>query len=334
MIEAHNLHKIFGTFHAVRGVTLNVDPGEVVALLGPNGAGKTTTVRMLGAILRPSHGHARVAGYDVVEQAREVRRVVGLLTEFPGLYLRMRPQDYLCFFGALQGMSAVDSARRAEQLLRRFGLWEVREKRLDSFSKGMKQKIALIRALIHDPPVLYLDEPTTAMDPHSARQVRDAMLELRAARRTILLTTHNLTEAEELADRIVIIRNGMIVAEGTFQQLTYQFLGAPRWELRLATPATSVIGFLDGLVQIDRIDGECVYYHTDDARHANPQLVARLTDAGIPIVALSELPRRLEDVYLEIIADNDGATVDAGTALQPVDAPPVEQPSPEMAESR
>ncbi|MFQ3629951.1 ABC transporter ATP-binding protein [Roseiflexus sp.] len=304
MIEARNLHKVFGAFHAVRNVSLCVDPGEVVALLGPNGAGKTTTVRMLGAILRPSDGYARVAGYDVVEQAREVRRVVGLLTEFPGLYLRMRPQEYLCFFGALQGMSASDSARRAEQLLRQFDLWEARDKRLDSFSKGMKQKVALIRALIHDPPVLYLDEPTTAMDPHSARQVRDAMLELRAARRTILLTTHNLTEAEELADRIVIIRNGMIVAEGTFEQLTHQFLGAPRWELRLGIPAQRAAAVLDGLAPIERIDGESVYYYTDEARLVNPQIVARLTDAGIPIVALNELPRRLEDVYLEIVTGN------------------------------
>ncbi|MGB9753150.1 MAG: ABC transporter ATP-binding protein [Roseiflexus castenholzii] len=315
MIEARHLHKVFGAFHAVRDVSLTVDPGEVVALLGPNGAGKTTTVRMLGAILRPSEGYARVAGYDVVEQARDVRRVVGLLTEFPGLYLRMRPQEYLCFFGALQGMSATESARRAEQLLRQFGLWEARNKRLDSFSKGMKQKVALIRALIHDPPVLYLDEPTTAMDPHSARQVRDAMLELRAAKRTILLTTHNLTEAEELADRIVIIRNGSIVAEGTFAQLTRQFLGAPRWELRLGTPAQRAVVVLDGMVSIERIDGERVYYHTDDARRVNPQIVARLAEAGIPIVALNELPRRLEDVYLEIVAGN-GRT-DAGPSVEP-----------------
>ncbi|MCS6939398.1 MAG: ABC transporter ATP-binding protein [Roseiflexaceae bacterium] len=316
MIEARNLHKVFGAFHAVRGVTLDVAPGEVIALLGPNGAGKTTTVRMLGAILRPSDGYARVAGYDVVEQAREVRRVVGLLTEFPGLYLRMRPQEYLCFFGALQGMSASDSARRAEQLLRQFGLWEARDKRLDSFSKGMKQKIALMRALIHDPPVLYLDEPTTAMDPHSARQVRDAMLELRAAKRTILLTTHNLTEAEELADRIVIIRNGSIVAEGTFAQLTRQFLGAPRWELRLGAPAQRAAAVIDGLVQIERIDGESMYYYTDDARRVNPQIIARMANAGIPVVALNELPRRLEDVYLEIVAGN-GRTDAATLAEQP-----------------
>ncbi|KPV47495.1 ABC transporter, partial [Kouleothrix aurantiaca] len=156
MIEAVQLHKEFGTFQAVREISLRVDEGEVVALLGPNGAGKTTTVRMLGAILKPSSGSARIAGYDVVEHAREVRHVVGLLTEFPGLYHRMRAQEYLAFFGALQGMRARECARRGEQLLRQFGLWEARDKRLDSYSKGMKQKIGLIRALIHDPPVLFL----------------------------------------------------------------------------------------------------------------------------------------------------------------------------------
>jgi hypothetical protein len=126
----------------------------------------------------------------------------------------------------------------------------------------------------------------------------------------------------------------MIVAEGTFTQLTRQFLGAPRWELRLATAAAAAVEFLDGLVYIDRIDGECVYYHTDDAHHANPQLVARLTAAGIPIVALNELPRRLEDVYLEIVAGNDRTTARSGTAHQPADTLLVDQPAPEMAESR
>jgi len=182
LIEADKLHKLFGAFTAVREVSLNVDDGEVVALLGPNGAGKTTTVRMLAAILKPTSGRALIAGYDVVEQAREARHVVGLLTEYPGLYNRMRPMEYLQFFGALQGMTAIESEKRGRLLLQQFGLWESREKRLDSYSKGMKQKVALIRALIHDPQVLFLDEPTTAMDPHSARTVRDAIAELRAAR--------------------------------------------------------------------------------------------------------------------------------------------------------
>jgi ABC-2 type transport system ATP-binding protein len=307
MIEAHDLHKTFGAFQAVRGVTLNVAPGEVVALLGPNGAGKTTTVRMLGAILRPSSGYARIGGYDVVTHAREVRHVVGLLTEFPGLYNRMRPHEYLAFFGQLQGMARADCERRAEALLKQFGLWEAREKRLDSYSKGMKQKTALIRALIHDPPVLYLDEPTTAMDPHSARVVRDAMMELRAARRTILLTTHNLTEAEELADRVAIIRGGQIVAEGTIAELTRRFMGDPLWELRLADEAAAsrAVPVVAELASLEETSGDLVRYRSSDAAALNPRLIGRLAERGVPVVGLAEVPRRLEDVYLRIIAGED-----------------------------
>ncbi|HEX9373711.1 MAG TPA: ABC transporter ATP-binding protein [Roseiflexaceae bacterium] len=303
MIEAHQLHKLFGTFQAVREISLQVAEGEVVALLGPNGAGKTTTVRMLGAILRPSGGYARIAGYDVVEQAGQVRHVVGLLTEFPGLYNRMRSLEYLAFFGALQGMTAAECERRGRQLLQRFDLWDARDKRLDSYSKGMKQKIALIRALIHDPPVLFLDEPTTAMDPHSARTVRDAIDDLRAARRTILLTTHNLTEAETLADRIAVVKGGRIVAEGTRAQLTRQLLGDPIWELRLGAPAGGVAALLADLVRVEATGDDWVRYRCADARAVNPQIVTRLAARGAPVVALAELPRSLEDVYLSIVAD-------------------------------
>jgi ABC-2 type transport system ATP-binding protein len=319
MIEAHDLHKIFGAFHAVRGVTLNVAPGEVVALLGPNGAGKTTTVRMLGAILKPTSGYARIAGFDVAEQPREVRHVVGLLTEFPGLYHRMRPLEYLTFFGELQGMPLKQCAARAAALLKQFGLWEARDKRLDSFSKGMKQKTALIRALIHNPPVLYLDEPTTAMDPHSARVVRDAMLELRAARRTILLTTHNLTEAEELADRIVIIRGGAVVAEGTIVQLTRQFMGEPVWELRLAPGenARQVAQMVAGIAPAEVSGPDRVQFRTSDATQTNPAVLGLLAELSVSVVGLAELPRRLEDVYLRIIAGDDVGRGEWSAAQQP-----------------
>lgn len=318
MIDAHHLHKQFGTFHAVTDMSLHVQAGEVVALLGPNGAGKTTTVRMLAAILRPSAGTARIAGFDVVTQSRQVRGVVGLLTEFPGLYNRMRPLEYLHFFGAMQGMTAADADARGEQLLKRFDLWMARDKRLDSFSKGMKQKVALIRALIHDPPVLYLDEPTTAMDPHSARTVRDAMLELRAARRTILLTTHNLAEAEELADRIVVVRGGEIVAQGTRAELTAQLLGDPVWELRLATAAARALPVIDGLVQIEASGPDWLRFRTRESLALNPQIIARLAEHDLPVVALHERARSLEDVYLNIVANG---AIERGTWSQPEAAP-------------
>ncbi|NTU82445.1 MAG: ABC transporter ATP-binding protein [Chloroflexales bacterium] len=309
MIEAHRLSKQFGGFQAVREIDLEVRPGELLALLGPNGAGKTTTVRMLGAILRPSGGSARICGLDVVAQAQMVRGKVGLLTEYPGLYGRMAATEYLDFFGSLLGLDPATRRRRADLLLRQFGLWEARERKLDGYSKGMKQKIALVRALIHDPPVLFLDEPTTAMDPQSARTVRDAIGELRNADRAILLTTHNLAEAEILADRIAIISGGRIIALGTFGELSRQLLGAPLYELRLAAPhqAAPLSPALADLVTVEEASGQSLRFRCAEPALINPQILARFAARGLPVVALAELPRSLEDVYLRIVSEEQGA---------------------------
>lgn len=306
MIEAHRLHKRFGTFEAVREISLTIQPGEVLALLGPNGAGKTTTVRMLGGILKPSGGWARVGGFDVTSEAEKVRANVGILTEYPGLYGRMRSEEYLHFFGSLLGLDAQRCQERAERLLRQFGLWEARHKRLDGYSKGMKQKIALVRALIHDPPILFLDEPTTAMDPQSARTVRDAIDELRSASRTILLTTHNLSEAEALADRIAIVSGGGIVAEGTIGQLSQQLLGDAVWELTLARPEPQLRQLLSDLVQIEETSLTWARYRAKDARLVNPQILKRLAERGSEVVSMAEVYRSLEDVYLRIVAEQQG----------------------------
>ncbi len=305
MIEASQLSKQFGAFQAVRSINLNIQPGELLALLGPNGAGKTTTVRMLGAILKPSSGYARICGHDVVREAETVRGKVGLLTEYPGLYGRMAAMEYLDFFGSLLGLEAHARQSRAELLLRQFGMWEARERKLDGYSKGMKQKIALVRALIHDPPVLFLDEPTTAMDPQSARTVRDAIHDLRAADRSILLTTHNLSEAEVLADRIAIIRSGEIIAQGTIAELTRQLLGAPIYELRLAPPlpASAAAPILVDLITVESQSDTVLRYRCSEPHLLNPQILSRLASTGLPVLALAEVPQRLEEVYLRIVAD-------------------------------
>lgn len=305
MIETYQLGKQFGNFEAVRNLTLTIQPGEVLALLGPNGAGKTTTVRMLSAILKPTSGWARINGLDVVQDARVVRSNVGLLTEYPGLYHRMNALEYLQFFGSLLGLDNVVGYQQAEALLKQFDLWDVRHKRLDSYSKGMKQKIALVRALIHNPPVLFLDEPTTAMDPQSARMVRDAIGELRAADRTILLTTHNLPEAEYLADRIAIIRMGEIVAEGTMSQLMLRLLGDPIWELRLASPLPSLPHLLNGLVDVEEATEQYLRYRCANPHALNPQIMGRLAEQGASLVSLAESPRSLEQVYLHIVSKSD-----------------------------
>ncbi len=319
MIEALQLSKQFGAFQAVRSIDLNIQPGELLALLGPNGAGKTTTVRMLGAILKPSSGQARVCGHDVVAEAQTVRGKVGLLTEYPGLYGRMAALEYLDFFGSLLGLDARTRHARAELLLHQFGLWDARERKLDGYSKGMKQKIALVRALIHDPPVLFLDEPTTAMDPQSARTVRDAIGELRAADRSILLTTHNLSEAEVLADRIAIIRGGQIIAQGTIAELTRQLLGAPIYELRLAAPfpASTAAPLIAGMVTIEEQGEAALRYRCPDPQQINPQVLARLASAGLPVVALAEVPQRLEEVYLRIVSEEGTGDRGQGTVKAP-----------------
>ena len=301
MISANNLHKVFGEYHAVRGISLEIPPGTVLALLGPNGAGKSTTVRMLTAMIRPTRGSATVAGYDVVAQPQHVRAQVGLLTEYPGLYARMKPLDYLLFFGRLQGLARHEAAERAERLLRRFDLWDARNRKLGSFSKGMQQKVALIRAMLHDPQVLFLDEPTTAMDPQSAQVVREAIMELRDERRVIVLCTHELHEAEMMADRIAVMRRGQIVVEGTVRQLTNDLLGDPTWEIETARPLDGALAQVQALVDVEHIAINRLRYRTRDARQLNPALIHRLQDAGVGVVSIRELPRSLQEVYLRIV---------------------------------
>jgi ABC-2 type transport system ATP-binding protein len=303
MIELVGLTKRFDDFTAVEGVTLSVASGEILALLGPNGAGKTTTVRMLAAILRPTAGQAFVAGYSVTEHPREVRRRVGLLTEHPGLYLRMRGKEYLDFFGRLMGLSADERGRRARELLARFGMSEAWDRRMGTYSKGMRQKMALVRAMLHDPSVLLLDEPTSAMDPHSAKLVRDAVLSLCHHRRAIVICTHNLAEAEALADRIAIIRRGRIVALGTPAELKLRLLGPPLMELRLSQPTDGVVNLVSGLVDIETQGEDWLCYSASDPHETNPVLLRTLASHGFGVVTLSEVPRSLEDVYLRVVEE-------------------------------
>ncbi len=301
LIETLGLTKQFDTLTAVDHLTLTVVEGEILALLGPNGAGKTTTVRMLSSILKPTAGSARVAGYDVVRDARAVRHIVGHLTEFPGLYLRMRPLDYLDFFGELQGMARADRRARAQELLQHFDLWDARARRLGEYSKGMRQKMALIRAMLHNPRILFLDEPTSAMDPHSAKQVRDAIASLRGSGRTIVLCTHNLYEAEALADHIAVIRRGKLIALGTPAQLKCDLLGLPLWQVRLARPLDQPWPSLNGALQVQSFDDLTLRYHTRAPETANPLLLRRLQEIGAAVLELHEMPRSLEEVYLKLV---------------------------------
>ena len=311
MIEVQNLTKVFDGFTAVDSVSLSVGEGKVLALLGPNGAGKTTTVRMMTSILAPTSGTASIGGFDVVAQPGQVSDPVGVLTEQHGLYERMKAVEYLRFFGEVYGMNAAATKQQTLALMERFGLLFAVDKRLGEYSKGMKQKLALVRALLHNPPVLLLDEPTSAMDPLSAKQVRDAIIELQRDRRTFMITTHNLTEAEILADSIAFIRKGRIIANGTFDELRRQFVGEPKMELRVAGHLNGAADAVRELVAVSDVGSDWLRYTTPNPERQNPALIRKLTGLGIEVVTLSPVTQTLEDVYLQVVKEDEAHGVES-----------------------
>lgn len=301
MIVAENLVKKFDDFTAVNHVSLNVAKGQVMALLGPNGAGKTTTVRMLTSVLVPTSGSARVAGYDVVKDADQVRAVVGVLTEHHGLYGRSNAEEYLQFFGKLYGLDASARRKQIDTLLEMFGLAEHKKKRLGEYSKGMRQKLALVRAMMHEPQVLLLDEPTSAMDPESAHMVRQAIRGLRSSERTIVLCTHNLLEAELLADQVAIIRRGRVIFNDTPRNIKLKLLGLPEYEARLAIPLNGREIELTGEAELINRGEDWLRFKIANPEQTNPNLLQQLLAQDIRVLSFQEVHRSLEDAYLEAV---------------------------------
>ena len=305
------LGRRFGDRWAVRGVDLEVRQGEVLGLLGPNGAGKTTTVRLLTALIRPSEGTATVDGFDVRAEPEHVRARVGVLTETPGLYDKLSATANLDFFARLYGLSAARRAEQIDRYLRLFGLWERRHDVAGTFSKGIKQKLAIARALLHDPSVVFLDEPTAALDPEAAFIVRDAIETLRRAGRTIVLATHNLDEADRLCDRIAFVRGGLLRVDSPAR--LRGSLGRRALVVRLrSVPAD---GRLDevravlGVEGVERVDGGLRVTANPTAPVA-PAVVRALVAGGADILEVRVERISLEDIYFEIMGvrpDAEGA---------------------------
>jgi ABC-2 type transport system ATP-binding protein len=309
MIETNDLSKQFNNdFWAVDGVNLCVEPGKILALLGQNGAGKTTTVRMLTALLKPTRGWARVAGYDVTKSPQEIRANVGVLTEQHGLYMRMTGEEYLEFFGRVYGLQPRARKARSDYLLQYFGIAEAAHRRCGEYSKGMKQKLALARSLMHDPSVLLLDEPTSAMDPESSRLVRDEIARLRSSQRTIIICTHNLSEAEALADSIAIIYRGKILLNGTLDELKRVVLGPVEYEAKFAHNFDAGDLNLPQGVTLSSRNVDSIRFQVEAPQVVNPLLVSALTSRNAPLVSFQEVPRRLEQVYLKTMAEAQGLT--------------------------
>ena len=310
MIEAHALTRRFGAFVAVEGVSLRVPGGAILALLGPNGAGKTTTVRMLAGLIAPSEGEATVAGCDVRRDPAGVRARVGLVTDAPGLYEQMTAPAYLDFFGGVYGLPTAARRKRIDELLSFFELAGHRRERMAGFSKGMKQKVALARALLHEPSVLFLDEPTSGLDPLAARAVRELIRDLKGSNRSIVLCTHDLDEAERLADEVAIMQHGRIVASDTPAALRDGFSPDTIVRIALAAPCPTAGAILTGLglAPLAPPDSLGIEYRTPCPQEINPTVVARLVAANARIVAVNCETHTLEEVYATAIGRDAAPT--------------------------
>lgn len=299
MIQTFQLSKQFGTQTAVNQLTLDIAEGEVFGFLGPNGAGKTTTVRMLTSLIAPSSGSAKVLGYTIGQDDQQIRRNVGILTETPGLYDRLSAWQNLTIYARLYEVKEVN--KQVEKYLQMMGLWERRLDPAGTFSKGMRQKLAIARTLLHEPKALFLDEPTSGLDPEAAKLVRDAIEDLKELGRTIFICTHNLDEADRLCDRVGVFKTFLRVVD-TPANLRRQLYGR-QVVFHLTETAESYLPLvqpLPYLKQSQAIDNKLVLA-LDNPEHHNPDLIRLLVNAGANIQFVGELRHSLEDVYLQLI---------------------------------
>ncbi len=309
-IETNHLTRTFGSLVAVDDLTLAIPEGTVFGFLGPNGAGKTTTVRLLSALIAPTRGSAAVAGYHLGENNDAIRQAVGILTETPGLYDRLSAWDNLLFFAELYDLTAARASSQVERYLRLLDLWERRDDKVGGFSKGMRQKLAIARALLHEPTVIFLDEPTAGLDPEAARVVLDFIKQLRAEGRTIFLTTHNLPEADELCDLIGVFRSRLLHL-GTPTQLRAGLFGAGT-QVRVVGDAARWLETVRALSFVQEATAaestlSVSLAHPDEQ---NPELVRSLVEAGARIRAVEPTSHSLEEVYMDLVEhERDAATV-------------------------
>lgn len=303
MIDAESLTRKFGGLTAVENLTLHVNKGEVFGFLGPNGAGKTTTVRMLCCLIGKTSGQAHIGDYSVdkEEDRLNIRKIVGLLPENVGLYENLSAFRNLDFFGKLYEVPDRQRHENIERLLRILGIWDRRDDLVGTFSKGTKQKIAIARALIHDPQVLFLDEPTANLDPEASKTVRDFILDLKKEKRTIFLNTHNLDEAERLCDRIAILKTKLVAVDSP-KNLEHSLYNR-KTIVHLESINDAVLAATKRLdyVKNVRVSENKLILDMDNPEKDNPEVIRSIVEAGGNIQYVTELRSTLEDVYLKLI---------------------------------
>ena len=310
MIKTHGLTKIFKIgkkaeteLVAVDDLTLEVESGEVFGFLGPNGAGKTTTVRMLTGLIRPSSGSAQIAGLELGKDDTEIRRNVGILTESPGMYERLSAEKNLSIFANLYDVPDIEKS--VNKYLSMLGLWERRHDAVGSFSKGMRQKLAVARALIHEPQILFLDEPTTGLDPEASKTVRDFVEELKNEGRTIFMTTHNLDEAEKLCDRVGIFQQKLLTLDSPSNLREKMFGRKVVFHLREIKPEWSnLVERIAGAGNVEIVDNKLVV-SLKNPEESNPEIITSLVSAGAQVQFVGEIRHSLEQIYLEMVKSTE-----------------------------
>jgi len=299
MIQTESLTKKFGDVLAVDQLDLDVKEGEVFGFLGPNGAGKTTTVRMLTSLIGPTAGKARVAGFEVGSQDTDIRRRVGVLTETPGMYDNLSAEYNLRIYAGLYEVQ--DIKGQVEKYLKLLGLYDRRLDSTGTFSKGMKQKLAIARALLHEPQILFLDEPTAGLDPEASHLVREFIAELKKEGRTIFLCTHNLDEADRLCDRVGVFKTRLLVVDSPSNLRTSIFGRKVVFHLRAADEAfVKTVEKLPFVKEVKAVDNKLLVNLEDPEKH-NPDVIRSLVGAGADIQFVGELRHSLEDVYLQLV---------------------------------
>ncbi len=301
MISVENLTKKFGDITAVDNISFNIEEGQIFGFLGPNGAGKTTTIRMLSTLIKPTNGKINIDGRDASRDGDYIRSIIGILTETPGMYEKISAYENLNYFSGFYNLEEKRRKDNIKRFMDMFDLWERRNDLVKTYSKGMKQKLALARALIHEPKILFLDEPTAALDPESAYMVRKFIEDLKNEKTTVFLCTHNLEEASNLSDVVCIIKS-KIVRISTLEELQ-QYEKGSRLEIVLNDNAERFLKVIKSIPEITsyEINGERINLTLQNPRKVNPVIIRLLVEAGAGIVYFNEIKASLEEIYLDLI---------------------------------
>lgn len=303
MIDVQNLTKKYGDVTAVDGLTFHVDQGEIFGLLGPNGAGKTTTIRMLCCLIAKTSGEARIGGYEIGNQpdSLKIRQMIGLVPDNVGLFDELSAYENLDYYGKLYECTPQERIENIEYFLKLLGLWDKRNHPVGDFSKGMKQKVAIARALVHQPDLLFLDEPTANLDPESSHVVRDFLLQLKQEGKTIFLNTHNLDEAQRICDRIGILKT-RILAINTPEQLQQSVWGSKSM-IQLETVTDAILAAVKALLPKQvAVEGNRIIVDTSNPLKENPDLVKAIVNVGGRVQAVTQLNPGLEETYLKVVS--------------------------------